>query len=129
MVNQLFGLHSARYPRKPRGIRYLLDGAYESRFSFCCATEGCRHRTTPPSVRFLGRKVYLGVIVILMTALAHGLSTTRRLRLIEELNVSAQTLFVGGNGGVSIFPRVVVGARWRVILFHPWRFPSSPAAS
>jgi hypothetical protein len=85
-------LHSARYPRKPRGLRSALDDAYERRLSFCCARDGCRRRHTPASVRFLGRKVYLGVIVVLITALHHGLSPQRRRRLVEELDVPAQTL-------------------------------------
>jgi hypothetical protein len=34
-----------------------LDKGYGQRFSFCCAVGGCRKRTTPPSLRFLGRKV------------------------------------------------------------------------
>jgi hypothetical protein len=86
-------LHSARYPRKPRGIRSALDERYEDRLSFCCAQDGCRRRHTPASVRFLGRKVYLGVIVVLLTALHHGLTEARRRRLIEELDVPAQTLW------------------------------------
>ena len=86
-------LHSARYPRKPRGIRCALDCNYESRLSFCCSQDGCRRRHTPASVRFLGRKVYLGVIVVLITALHHGLTDQRRRRLIEELDVPAQTLW------------------------------------
>jgi hypothetical protein len=85
-------LHSARYPRKPRGLRSALADAYERRLSFCCARDGCRRRHTPASVRFLGRKVYLGVIVVLITALNHGLSPPRRRRLVEELDVPAQTL-------------------------------------
>jgi hypothetical protein len=86
-------LHSARYPRKPRGVRTVLDDAYERRLSFCCGQDGCRRRHTPPSVRFLGRKVYLGVMVVLITALHHGLSEPRRSRLIEHLDVPAQTLW------------------------------------
>jgi hypothetical protein len=86
-------LHSARYPRKPRGIRSALDSSYESRLSFCCAQDGCRRRSTPASVRFLGRKVYLGVIVVLLTALHHGLTEARRRQLIEQLDVPAQTLW------------------------------------
>jgi hypothetical protein len=86
-------LHSARYPRKPRGIRAALDEHYESRLSFCCSRDGCRRRRTPASVRFLGRKVYLGVIVVLITALHHGLSDQRRSRLIEALDVPPQTLW------------------------------------
>ena len=61
-------LHVADYERKPRGALALLPAGYGSRFSFCCAREGCRHRATPPSIRYLGRKVYLGVVVVLVTA-------------------------------------------------------------
>jgi hypothetical protein len=86
-------LHSARYPRKPRGIRSALDCSYESRLSFCCSQDGCRRRHTPASVRFLGRKVYLGVIVVLITTRHHGLNDQRRRRLIEALDVPAQTLW------------------------------------
>lgn len=86
-------LHSARYPRKPRGIRCALAECYESRLSFCCAQDGCRRRRTPASVRFLGSKVYLGVIVILITALHHGLTEPRRRQLMEELDVAPQTLW------------------------------------
>ena len=84
-------LHSARYPRKPRGIRGSLDECYQFRLSFCCAAEGCRRRCTPPSVRFLGRKVYLGVIVILVTALEQGLTAKRRRHLVEALDLWPQT--------------------------------------
>jgi hypothetical protein len=86
-------LHSARYPRKPRGLRSALDASYERRLRFCCARDGCRRRSTPASVRFLGRKVYLGVMVVLLTALQHGLTAQRRRRLIEQLDVPAQTLW------------------------------------
>jgi hypothetical protein len=86
-------LHSARYPRKPRGIRGVLDESYQSRLSFCCAEDGCRRRCTPVSVRFLGRKVYLGVVVVLISALEHGLSASRRRCLIETLEVPLQTLW------------------------------------
>ena len=85
-------LHSARYPRKPRGIREMLDTSYQTRLSFCCAVDGCRRRRTPPSVRFLGRKVYLGVVVILITALEHGLTPRRRQWLIETLDLWPQTV-------------------------------------
>jgi len=86
-------LHSARYPRKPRGPRHCLTEDYETRLSFCCAEEDCRRRTTPPSVRFLGRKVDLGVIIILITALNHGLSRRRRQQLFEQLDINPQTFY------------------------------------
>jgi len=70
----------------------VLDESYQSRLSFCCAREGCRRRSTPPSVRFLGRKVYLGVMVILVTALEHGLTPRRRQWWQEVLDIWPQTL-------------------------------------
>ena len=30
---------------------------------YCCAEEDCRRRRTPESVRFLGRRVYAGLVV------------------------------------------------------------------
>jgi len=51
-------LHCANYPRKPRCCLGEARADYESRFSFCCSQ--CRKRTTSMSVRFLGRRVYLG---------------------------------------------------------------------
>ena len=63
-------LHSARYPRKPRGVgRTMLGDAYEWRLSYCCDRDGCRRRATPASVRFLGRRVFLGAVVVLLTAI------------------------------------------------------------
>lgn len=87
-------LHSARYPRKPRGVpRQVLGKGYEHRFSFCCSVDGCRRRCTPPSLRFLGRKVYLGAIIVLLSALEHGLTPSRRQRLIETLDLWPQTFY------------------------------------
>lgn len=85
-------LHSARYPRKPRGGPADLGPEYDWRFSFCCAAEGCRRRATPPSVRFLGRRVYLGAVVVLVTALQAGITPLRAQRLHELLGVTVRTL-------------------------------------
>ena len=52
------GLHSARFRRKPRGGPAGHGEEHNRRFSFCCASDLCRRRATPPSFRFLGRKVY-----------------------------------------------------------------------
>lgn len=65
-------LHGASYERKPRGSTVPLPTGYDRRESFCCSEDGCRKRCTPMSVRFLGRKVYLGAVVVVMTALRHG---------------------------------------------------------
>lgn len=88
-------LHSARYPRKPRGGPDELGPEYveyATRLSFCCAVDGCRRRVTPPSVRFLGRRVYLGAIVVLATAMRAGPTARRAAQLREWLGVSGRTL-------------------------------------
>ena len=72
-------LHSANYLRKPRGTPVQLPEPQCLRLSFCCDRDGCRKRVTPPSVRFLGPKVYLGAIVILISAMRQG-PTPRRVR-------------------------------------------------
>lgn len=77
-------LHRANYPRKPRGGPRDLPAEYSSRISFCCARDGCRKRVTPSSVRFLGRRVYLGAVVILVAAMRQG-PTPRRVRELSDL--------------------------------------------
>jgi hypothetical protein len=85
-------LDSAAYPRKPRGALVALPGSYATRFSFCCAVEGCRVRHTPPSLRFLGRRVYLGAVVVLATAMQQGVTPMRAGRLRELIGVDRRTL-------------------------------------
>jgi len=77
-------LHCANYPRKPRGCPDTLPDEYCCRLSFCCDRDGCRKRVTPRSVRFLGRKVYLGAIVVLIAAMRQG-PTPRRVRELSKL--------------------------------------------
>jgi len=73
-------LHRADYPRKVRGLDEELDGFFERRFALCCAEEGCRRRVLPPSVRFLGRKVYalLAIAAACMAEIAHRQWQERR---------------------------------------------------
>lgn len=69
-------LYRGDYPRKPRGgLLAIAAEALGRRFSLCCGREGCRHRATPPSVRFLGRRVYVGAIVVLASAVALAAAT------------------------------------------------------
>ena len=83
-------LHVAKIPRKPRGLPQ--GTTWDSRFSFCCDQEGCRCRATPPSVRFLGRRVYAGFVVVLLAAMSHGLSADRVRRLREITGADRRTL-------------------------------------
>jgi len=43
-------------------------------------------------VRFLGRRVYAGIVVVLVWAVAHGLSQGRVRRLREALGIDSRTL-------------------------------------
>ena len=82
-------LHCANYPRKPRCCLEELRADFESRFSFCC--NQCRKRQTSVSVRFLGRRVYLGLAVVLMSA-GRVESTSDVAQLSETLCVPALTI-------------------------------------
>ena len=99
-------LHSADYLRSPRGIDGQIPDCLLIRLSFCCDRDGCRRRLTPPSVRYLGRKVYLGAIIILISAMRQGPSPRRVRELSARFGVNRQTI-----------------ARWQVF----WRehFPQS----
>ena len=67
-------LHRANYPRKPRGCPTLaIRDAFSSRLSFCCSR--CRRRTTSMSVRFLGRRVYLGLVLTAVDSRTNPAST------------------------------------------------------
>lgn len=103
-------LHRADYRRKPRGGPGDLGPSHERRRSFCCAREGCRRRTTPPSLRFLGRRVYFGPVFVVVSALVHGLSPRRVARLREQLGLDRRTL---GRWRAWWQATFVPGAFWR----------------
>jgi hypothetical protein len=89
-------LDSARYRRKPRGrpqsLRSRLGPEYNQRFSFCCAVDGCRTRETPASLRFLGRKIYLAAIVVLISMMLNGVTASRMEGLGEAVRVDRRTV-------------------------------------
>ena len=100
-------LHCANYLRKPRGGPDDLPEECDYRLSFCCDRDGCRKRVTPPSVRFLGRKVYLFAVVILVSAMRQGPTPRRVSELSRLFGADRRTI-----------------ARWQVF----WRehFPQTP---
>jgi hypothetical protein len=97
-------LHRADYPRKPRGCPVEVRHDHAWRLSFCCSL--CRRRATSISVRFLGRRVYLALAVVLVSAPPAG-APPAATRLEAVLGVERRTL-----------------ARWR----HWWceQFPLTP---
>lgn len=62
-------LYVAHYPRKVRGVSASAEasGQYGLRLSLCCGREGCRKRSTPPSVRFDGRRIYAAIAVLVLS--------------------------------------------------------------
>jgi len=79
-------LHVADFPRKPRGCPPSVREEYSRRLSFTCGW--CDTRSTPGSVRFLGRRVYVAIALTLVSPPA-GYAA----RALEELlSVPARTL-------------------------------------
>jgi hypothetical protein len=72
-------LHRGNYLRKPRGALLAPGGEqYSLRYSLCCGWRDCRRRVLPPSLRFLGRRVYLEVVVLFATVLVQLVKALRR---------------------------------------------------
>lgn len=78
--------HCGDYPRKPRGCPERFLEAFSRRLSVCCAS--CRKRLTPPSVRFLGQRVYVGPALALVSP--RGLSGANGLS--RSLGVPVRTV-------------------------------------
>jgi len=118
--------HTSNYPRKPR-VPVDLGAENRKRHSFCCAE--CRRRETPPSVRFFGCRVYAFPVVVLLTALAAGLSGNRLATLRAEFGVDRRTLERWRVWWREVFPETkfwkAARARFsppvisRVIVSHP----------
>lgn len=96
-------LDVANYPRKPRAP-VDLGPEHSKRFSFCCRI--CRSRTTPASVRFVDGRIYLFSVVVVITALASGISRTRLNILRKTLGVDRRTLERWRSWWRELFPRV-----------------------
>lgn len=85
-------LDRSDYGRKPRPELGEAAESYERRCSFCCRVDGCRKRATPPSLRFLGRKVYIGVLVIVASAAGQAERLTGRGAVRRVHGVPARTV-------------------------------------
>lgn len=115
-------LHSARYRRKPRGGPDELGPEYDVRASFCCAEEGCRRRSTPPSLLFLGRKVFFGVVVVLLPILREGPTPMRLRQLEKRFHVSRRTLYRWRRWWQEVVPQ----SRWWQAERGYWSTPVDP---
>lgn len=81
-------LHSASYPRKPHGLAANLRNDVR-RFSLCCSV--CRRRVKPASVRFFGRRFYVGALFLVVSALAVA-GGARLQTIARRCGVPASTL-------------------------------------
>jgi hypothetical protein len=100
-------LHSANYPRKPRGCAPADRDDFSSRLSFCCGH--CRRRSTSMSVRFLGRRVYVMLAVVLCSSRSvERISAAGPLGAL--LNVPRRTLARWRDWWTELFPQT---ALWR----------------
>ena len=95
-------LHQANYPRKPRGIDPDYREFFSFRFSFCCPA--CRKRVTAPTLRFLGRKVYIGLVVVLASA-CEGRITAWFSRVAAQMGIPLRTLWRWRTFWTKAFPR------------------------
>lgn len=115
-------LHWGSFDRKPRGVPAGLGREHTRRFSLCCAKDGCRTRETPGSLRFLGRKVFLGAMVVLISAMQSGLNPVRMRRLKELVGVSRRTVLRWRDWWRSVF---AMSPFWRA---HRGFVPAASAA-
>ena len=119
-------LHRSDYGRKPRGALIAPAGEeFVRRFSLCCAREGCRKRATPPSVRFLGRRVYLGAVVIVASIVALALRTAGEMRRRTGVPARTTRRWLGWWQGAFLDTEVFVTICARLIGVDAGQVPAS----
>lgn len=80
-------LHLDGWLRKPRGLGFDPTPQERTRLGLSCSR--CKRRTTPPSVRFFGRKVYVAPLFLVISALQRRRRTRQ---LCELLGVDRRTV-------------------------------------
>jgi hypothetical protein len=111
-------LHRADYARKPRGALVAPEGdgeAYATRFSLCCDREGCRRRATPPSLRFLGRRVYLGAVVLVASLFARMRTSRAEVRRATGVPTRTVCRWLGWWVGLFVSTEVFIALRARLV--------------
>jgi hypothetical protein len=119
-------LHRGDYDRKPRGALIAPGGeAFVVRFSLCCGREGCRKRATPPSLRFLGRRVYLGAVVIVASVVARALGVSAESRRVTGVPVRTMQRWLGWWQGAFVSTEVFVTVCARLVGVAVAQLPAS----
>lgn len=105
-------LHKAYYMRKPRGGPELPEELCK-RKSLCCGNQGCRHRLLPPSCLFMGRRVYWGIVILLIMTIRQNRPEGRNVsRLIDRFGIDRKTFFRWVVYYRDVFPSSVC---WRMM--------------
>jgi hypothetical protein len=119
-------LHRSDYDRKPRGALIAPAGeAFVRRFSLCCGREGCRKRATPPSLRFLGRRVYLGAVVVVASVVALTLRAAGELRRPTGVPARTTRRWLGWWQGSFLKTVELITIRARLVGVEVGRVPAS----
>lgn len=119
-------LHRGDYDRKRRGALIAPVGAaFVVRFSLCCGREGCRKRSTPPSLRFLGRRVYLGAVVIVASVVAWALGVSAESRRVTGVPERTTQRWIGWWQGPFVSTEVFVAVCARLVGVAVDQLPAS----
>lgn len=104
-------LHNAPYTRKPRGGPDGIPEEYCVRLSLCCSKEECRRRVLPPSCLFLGRKVYWGAVILIVTTLRQQNPKDHSINMLaRKFNMSRKTVVRWIRYFHEVFPQ---SQRWQ----------------
>lgn len=96
------------YTRKPRGGPESLPKECTTRRSLCCRVDGCRKRKLPPSILFMERRVYFGVILIAI--FAEGATGSRLREVASKIGtLSPRTIARWRTWWREVFPETAVG--------------------
>jgi hypothetical protein len=119
-------LHRSDFDRKPRGALIAPSGVdFVVRFSLCCSSEGCRRRSTPPSLRFLGRRVYLGAVVIVASVVAWALRVSGESQRVTGVPVRTLRRWLGWWQGPFLSTEVFVTVCARLVGVAVEHLPAS----
>jgi hypothetical protein len=107
-------LHRGNYQRKPRGLLDKIPDHYLTRQSFCCGNLACRRRSAPPSILFMGRRVYWrGAILTIMALRQRRPQSASKASLVRLFNVNRQTIDRWVGYFQEIFPKTEQWQRLR----------------
>ena len=119
-------LYRGDYPRKPRGgIVAIAAESFVRRFSFCCGRDGCRRRATPPSIRFLGRRVYVGAAVLVASVIALAGGTSAAVQRATGIASRTTRRWLRWWRGPFVTTAVFVDLAARIVGLDRFRLPAS----